>query len=175
MRYIAPFAALSIAAASLSASQERSLTELAVRWGLGPELIGSAVAAGLWDQGAMDLDLSKNPYYIRGDFDGDGENDVAAYVQVKPAGEAGLAIITAALDTVHLFKASEDFVGEYFRVVPAGTLIHPLPRAALHAPRPYDDTPFRLDTEAIEVHYIGKSSGLYYWKGGQFLHVPLSD
>ena len=42
-------------------------------------------------------------------------------------------------------------------------------------PPPYDDRPFVLEHDAIEVQYVGKSSGLYFWRDGRFQYVPLSD
>lgn len=162
--------------ASSAQQREDLLYQFVVR--LAPPLLHSAADAGLWDWDNLRLDLDRNPYLVRGDFNGDGQNDVAAYVHIKDSNERGLAIVHSTLDTVFLFtegKPQTQMIGEYFRVLRVGTLIRPFPKTELAKPGDYDETPFRLEREAIEVNYFGKSSSLWYWANGRYINIPLFD
>ena len=142
-----------------------------------PILLKKAKESGLWDSNRLTPNFSSNPYCVRGDFNGDGENDLAVYVLVGTSQERGLAVIHSTLDTLFIFtegKPQRFHIGEHMRVVPKGTHIRPFPKSELAAPPDYDDTPFTLEREAIDVHYIASSS-LWYWNGTKYINIPISD
>src|SRR2546423_4658947 len=69
-----------------------------------PEVIDRAITNGLL---AKDYELSfrVNPFYLRGDFIGDGKADIAVLVKQHSTGKFGIAIINGATDKVTVVGA----------------------------------------------------------------------
>src|SRR5256884_3274335 len=69
-----------------------------------PEEIDRAITNGLL---AKDYELSfrVNPFYLRGDFIGDGKADIAILVKQRSTGKLGIAIINGATDKVTVVGA----------------------------------------------------------------------
>lgn len=142
-----------------------------------PVMLKKVQESGLWDSNRLTPNFSSNPYCVRGDFNGDGENDLAVYVLVGTSQERGLAVIHSTLDTLFIFtegRPQRFHIGEQMRVLPKGTYIRPFPKSELATPSDYDDTPFILEREAIDVHYIASNS-LWYWNGTKYINIPISD
>jgi len=74
-------------------------------WSL-PRWVNAAVAgAHLWDR--YELFLQLNPFYQRGDFDGDGQTDIAIQVLQKETHKRGIAIIHRSDSSVHIVGAGQ--------------------------------------------------------------------
>ncbi len=69
-----------------------------------PELINRAVTNGLLAK-EYELSFRVNPFYLRGDFIGDGKADIAVLVKQRSTGKLGIAIINGATDTVTVVGA----------------------------------------------------------------------
>lgn len=146
--------------------------------GLAPELIQDAYSYGLLDKEDLIPHIYPNPYYVRGDFNGDGENDIAFYVlrSERRTGRWGLVIVHSTLDTVFVFGAGarnprgSNYTGEYMRVLRKGTVIRPL----LQDPIRHGE-PIELKTEALSVHFFAKSSGVYFWENGSYRFINRTD
>src|SRR3989449_10794819 len=78
-----------------------------VRWNL-PRLAGVGLSRGTY-AAKYDLFLGLNPYFIRGQFDGDTLLDVAVQITEKATGKRGIAIIHATDSSVHIIGAGTPF------------------------------------------------------------------
>jgi hypothetical protein len=137
-----------------------------------PEMIEKAIVQGPL---AKDYDVSfrVNPFYLRGDFDGDRKIDVAVLVKQRSTGKLGIAVIHSGKDKVIILGAGisignggDDF--EWMdswqlypkdRVVPgAGEAIVP-----------------RLHGEALLVGKSEAASALIYWNGKRYVWFQQGD
>ena len=141
-------------------------------------LIRQAEKIGLWPSGKYPLHTTMNPYYLRGDFNGDGENDVAFWISEETTGKTGLAIIHSTLDSLYLFGAGsaspegEDTlaVGNWRtwfvrRKGSVDTPYNSIPEIGVEK-----EKPFRFDRESVEIISIGQSGFALYWAKGAY-HV----
>ncbi|PWT78539.1 MAG: hypothetical protein C5B58_15120 [Acidobacteria bacterium] len=69
-----------------------------------PEVIDRAIASGSLAK-KYELSYHINPFYLRGDFDGDGKIDVAAMVKQRSTGKLGIAIINGATEKITILGA----------------------------------------------------------------------
>src|SRR5690606_1597772 len=98
--------ALLLLAASVAAQENRAqemLESMLAR--LDPDLIHAAEARGIYDRDALPVLRTMNPFFIRGDFNADGEMDVAFWVQNRETKEHGVAVLHSTLDELYLFGA----------------------------------------------------------------------
>lgn len=78
-----------------------------IPWNL-PRLAGALLArADLADK--YELFVALNPYFIRGQFDGDTTIDVAVQIREKSTGKRGVAIIHGADSSLHVIGAGTPF------------------------------------------------------------------
>src|SRR5882724_12338511 len=69
-----------------------------------PKMIDKAIANESFAK-KYELSYRMNPFYLRGDFDGDGKIDVAVLVKERSTGKIGMAIINGATDKVTILGA----------------------------------------------------------------------
>src|SRR6266478_5020375 len=69
-----------------------------------PESVQTAITNGSLAKN-YDLSFRMNPFYLRGDFNGDGKIDVAVLVKQRSTGKLGIAIVHAATDKVTILGA----------------------------------------------------------------------
>jgi len=69
-----------------------------------PEVINRAVTNGLLAK-EYELSFHINPFYLRGDFNGDGKADIAVLIKQRSTGKLGIAIIDGATDNVTVLGA----------------------------------------------------------------------
>ncbi len=155
---------------------------------MAPPLVHRYAEEGLWDWDRLILDLRKNPFYVRGDFDGDGATDVAVYVLVRASGGRGIAVLHGTGDKLRLFAVHEspdtlffpehprieDFddmlvLGEYLKIRAAGTRIEPVPCRELGNYPGCEDAPFTLQHEGFGVAMFGRSSAVFVWRGDRYV------
>ncbi|WP_263341335.1 hypothetical protein [Acidicapsa dinghuensis] len=122
------------------------------------------------------LDGSMNPFYLRGDFDGDGKIDYAIRIKSKTTNESGMAIW---LSSLHKFL----FLGAGVPFKVSGSSVSnldfldtwqvygkkPVERAVESGPRPH------LLGEAILAGKRDSASGLIYWSGKSFSWYQQGD
>jgi hypothetical protein len=137
-----------------------------------PEMIEKAIVQGPL---AKDYDVSfrVNPFYLRGDFNGDRKIDVAVLVKQRSTGKLGIAVIHSGKDKVIILGAGisignggDDFewmdswqVYPKDRVVPvAGEAIVP-----------------RLHGEALLVGKSEAASALIYWNAKRYVWFQQGD
>ncbi len=127
---------------------------------------------------AQDYSISRriNPFYLRGDFDGDGRPDYAILVTAKKDQSRGIAIWLSSKNKIyvigagHPFKFSGeessdfDFIDDWqvYEKKPVETGVEAGP-------------PPRLIGEAILAGKSEDGSGLIYWNGTKFLWYQQGD
>ena len=112
-----------------------------------------------------------NPFYLRGDFDGDGKADYAVLIEEKRTQKAGVAICRSArgptviLGAGSKFKWGDDFKFDAWQMYGKRRV----ERGVGEGPPP------RLIGEAIMVEWKEKASGVIYWNGALFVWYQQAD
>lgn len=116
-----------------------------------------------------------NPFYLRGDFDGDGKPDYAVLIKAKSHGKLGFAVWLNARTTPIILGAGrrvrygsgleEDLDFDVWRVT---------------SPSQFDRSSFVDQPEGIrwDCIYVQKgegASGIYFFKGGSFHWLQQGD
>jgi hypothetical protein len=144
-----------------------------------------AVAAGLGLEEEYQFLRWVNPYYLRGDFDGDGLPDFAFWVRHRSTNRLAVAILPGTMDTVHLVGEVEppvpatplhsvatSLAGVVWNVRPVGwTIAHPrttIPGLVV------EGGPVQFETETIEV-FPSLNSWALVWHAGRYHVVWVSD
>lgn len=122
------------------------------------------------------LDGSMNPFYLRGDFDGDGKPDYAFWVKSKKTGETGIAIWLSSRHNFVILGAGTPFKASVSSV----TNLDFLNRWQVYGKRPVErgveaGPPPHLIGEAILVEKSESASGLIYWSGKSFAWYQQGD
>jgi hypothetical protein len=137
-----------------------------------PEAVERAITKGSL---AKDYDVSfrVNPFYLRGDFNGDGKIDVAVLVKQRSTGKLGIAIIHSAMDKVTILGAGisignggDDFEWmDSWQVYPKDRVIPGGGEAIVP----------RLHGEALLVGKSEAASALIYWNGKRYVWFQQGD
>jgi hypothetical protein len=105
----------------------------------------------------------RNPSIVRGDFDGDGNSDLAVLLKADNSGAARFVILLCSKDAHCKTTHEEDmtpYAGEvYIRPVPIGRRVS---QTDAIDTKDYP-SPIRLRSTAVEVSYFGKAKVVYYW------------
>jgi len=149
-----------------------------------PFLLRQAEEAGLYDRKEFPVWRDMNPFYIRGDFNGDGEMDVAFWVKKKESGLRGVAIIHSTLDTLYLFGAGrprpaggsrgDQARGDGWHLLPAGHVENHL-YGSIPEIGVVDGSPFSFERETLEFVHFGKSAYVFYWAKGRYWEFWTAD
>ncbi|HUR67184.1 MAG TPA: hypothetical protein VMZ03_12615 [Chitinophagaceae bacterium] len=106
------------------------------------------------------------PYIVKGDFNGDGENDVAALVKESNGEDLQLAIILRSInktDKTSYHFWNEDIDMAALEAYPKGEIMN------------LDAKPVKMLGDGITVEYYEKASFVIYWDGKAFKRVYTSD
>jgi len=183
-------AALSVSV--LEAQDRAQLTEAQNRAGqqimdrmlarLDPYLIREAEELGLYDREALPVFRGMNPFFLRGDFNGDGGMDVAFWVREPESGLTGVAILHSTLDTLFVYGAGRPgpsprgdmanvWLGrptvDTWHVIPAGHVKEHhygnIPSIGV-----VEESSFTFERETLEFVFLGKSAFVFYWADGRY-------
>jgi hypothetical protein len=158
----------------------RQIGEQSLRY-FDPYLIKLAQEAGLYSYTTLPVCREMNPFYIRGDFNGDGGIDIAFWVRNPDSDRKGVAILHSTLDTLFVFGAGhpnpaggEVVGGDLWRLLPVG-YVEPgtwsnIPEIGVVA-----GEPFTFEREALEFVWVGKSAQAYYWAKGRYWLIQTAD
>lgn len=114
-----------------------------------------------------------NPFYVQGDFNGDGKLDTAILIKHKATGKAGFAVVHGGSDTVRVVGAGRSFGngGDDFSWQDAwytyakGTV----------GPGAGEGAPPRLAGDAIMVIKTDSASAFVYWAGNRYRWYQQGD
>ena len=109
------------------------------------------------------LDGGVNPFYLRGDFDGDGKADYAAFVVRE--GKHGILVCWGRGGNPTVLGAGRRFI-KMDDLTFTGWKVHARGKKVERGT--YDVPPPKLRGDAIEVEWQEAASGLIYWAGEQF-------
>ena len=140
-----------------------------------PNEVLAAVELGEFSK-SYRLDGSLNPFYLRGDFDGDGKADYALRIKSKTDNASGIAIWLSSLHKLLIlgagspFKVSSSVASDLnflntWQVYAKG----PVERGVESGPPP------RLIGDAILAGKRESASGLIYWNGKSFAWYQQGD
>ena len=104
------------------------------------------------------------PYLTKGDFNGDGQVDMAALVKTKDKAEYQLAILLGqplSKDRIIFWKEDIDICA--LSTYPKGELAG------------MDQPPFQLKADAINVEYFERATLVIYWDGKAFRKTHTGD
>lgn len=122
------------------------------------------------------IDTSLNPFYLRGDFDGDGKIDYALRIKSKANNSSGIAIWLSSVRKFTVLGSGTPFKVANSQVSNLDFLNtwqvygrRPVERGVAAGPPP------RLVGEAILAGKRGSASGLIYWNGKSFVWYQQGD
>lgn len=114
-----------------------------------------------------------NPFYLHGDFNGDGRTDVAVLVKNKESGKIGVAILHSGARSAIILGAGRDFGngGDDFRWMDAW---HLYPRAPVEQGAG-EGAPPKLKGDALMFVKTESASALIYWNGKRYAWYQQGD
>jgi len=122
------------------------------------------------------IDGTLNPFYLRGDFDGDGRPDYAVRIKSKPRGEVGIAVWLSSNKKISVLGAGSPFIvsGQSSRNLDFLNVWKVYAKRQVE--RGVDaGPPPHLIGEAILAGKRESASGLIYWNGKSFLWYQQGD
>jgi hypothetical protein len=122
------------------------------------------------------LNGAMNPFYLRGDFDGDGKPDYAFWIKTKATGEVGIAVWLTSQRKLVVLGA-----GKLFNIAGANeTNLNFLNTWKVFGKKPVErgvgaGPPPKLVGDAILAGKQESASGLIYWNGKSFAWYQQGD
>ena len=150
---------------------------------LDPDLLQRAGQNGIYAREDYPVLRSVNPFFVRGDFNGDGELDLAFWVTQRSSGLRGVAVVHSTLDRIYYLGAGHHEYGYFekpgevasdaWHVRPAGAVVHSFSNVPeIDAVEGRD---FTLERETLEFVWLGKSAFVYYWANGRYWMIQTGD
>ncbi len=114
-----------------------------------------------------------NPFYLNGDFDGDGQLDVAVWIREKSSQKVGIAILHSGSGAVFVLAAGRSIGhgGDDFRRLDAWYVF----RKGRVFQGADETKPPTLKGDALYVQKTEASSGLLYWEGKRYAWYQQGD
>lgn len=137
-----------------------------------PEAVQKAITRGALSKD-YELAFRLNPFYLRGDFNGDGKIDVVVLVKQRPTGKLGIAVIDDVNNKVRILGAGTPIGngGDDFEWMDTWQVYSKI-RAA-HAAGETGVPHLRSD--ALLVSKSEAASALIYWNGKRYVWLQQGD
>ena len=139
-------------------------------------LEGSSLPPDLWDAltkgNAYALETRINPFYLQGDFDGDGWRDSAVLVKERSSGKKGAALVFKG-GKVRVIGAGKD-IGDGTDNLDWMDAWYVEPKGKVQQGAT-DEAPPTLKGDALMVIKTESASGLIYWDGKRFRFYQQGD
>ena len=152
---------------------------------LDPDLLREAERRGLYNRDALPVSRDMNPFFLRGDFNGDGGQDIAFWIENRETRERGVAILHSTLDRLYVFGAGQPLpepggsastevrVDAWHLISPGRVEAHPY--GDIPAIGVTEGQPFTFERETLEFVYLERSAFVFYWANGQYWHFATAD
>ncbi len=136
-----------------------------------PEVINRAITNGFLAK-EYEPSLHMNPFYLRGDFNGDSKPDLAVLVKQRSTGKLGIAIVNGATDKVTVLGAGNAIGngGDDFEWMDSWQ-VYSKGRAAQEA----EGSVPHLRGDALLVGKSEAASALIYWNGKHYVWFQQGD
>ena len=134
-----------------------------------PEAVKRAISNGSLVKN-YDVSFQLKPFYLQGDFNGDGKADIAILVKKRPTGKVGIAIVHGGSDKVTILGAGTPMGngGNDFGWMDSWE-IYTREREANRTSAP------KLHGDALLVSKSESASALIYWDGKRYSWVQQGD
>ena len=181
-------AALRVSVLEAQDRAQQIMEQMLAAWD--PYLIHEAEELGLYDREALPVFRGKNPFFLRGDFNGDGGMDVAFWVREPESGLTGVAILHSTLDTLFVYGAGRPGPSPDVREMnnawlgrPTVSTWHVIPAGHVDEHQ-YGNIPsigvveessFTFERETLEFVFLGKSAFVFYWADGRYWMLATAD
>lgn len=153
-----------------AAAEETALADRLAEANTPPELLERGAAAKIWGDHAIDRGI--NPFYLRGDFDGDAAPDYLVSVVPKLGADAlPKLVVLRGGGKPAIWLADDPKAG---LALPARDAWYVHDRGTSVAAGPGGKAP-ALKGDGIVMMKLESSSGLVYWDGSRFRTHWLSD
>jgi hypothetical protein len=121
----------------------------------------------------LEFSFHLNPFYLRGDFDGDGKVDYAILIKHKKNGKHGIAICYSSKKQVFIIGAGNKFGNgnDDFIWIDIWSVSPKLLDYKSH----WENNALNMIAEGIEVGKSESSAAMIYWDGKEFKWYQISD
>ena len=108
-----------------------------------------------------------NPYYLQGDFNGDGHSDMAIFLREKETGKTGLLIFHSETAEYFVLAAGTQFEnrGDDFSRFDAWQVV---PQSEVHQGADLTEAPPLLLGDALNLAVLESASGIIYFNGNNY-------
>ena len=168
---LVPFA-MAVAEPTIKESAQSQATDAHTQIPDIPEAVQKAITHGALSK-EYELAFRLNPFYLRGDFNGDGKIDVVVLVKQRPTGKLGIAVIDGVNNKVRILGAGTPIGngGDDFEWMDMWQVYSKM-RAA-HAAGETGVPQLRGD--ALLVSKSEAASALIYWNGKRYVWLQQGD
>lgn len=139
-------------------------------------VIGSSLPPEVWSalENSNDyvVETRLNPFYLQGDFDGDGKRDTAVLVKHRASGKRGAAIVSRT-GKVRVLGAGKD-IGDGTDNLDWMDAWYVFARGPV-SQGATDEAPPKLKGDAIAAIKTESASGLIWWSGSRFRWYQQGD
>ena len=132
-----------------------------------PEVVKKAITNALPE---YELSFRVKPFYLRGDFNGDGKTDVAALIKQRSTGKCGIAITSGGTEKVTILGAGTSIGngGDDFEWMDSWEI------CSRDRPARRTSVP-KLHGDALLVSKSETASALIYWNGKRYVWLQEGD
>ena len=119
-----------------------------------------------------DISFNLNPFYLRGDFNGDKQTDIAILITEKKTGKLGIALCHYKKNEVFIVGAGHKIGngGDDFKWMHVWSVY---PKSKVQSPE--ERLPIQLIGEGLSVEEGESASGLIYWDGKTYQWYQMTD
>ena len=137
-----------------------------------PEAVERAIIRGPLAK-KYEVSFSMNPFYLRGDFNGDGKIDVAVLVKQRSTGKSGIAMVHGGTSKVTILGAGTDIGngGDDFQWMDTWQIYS---KTSVASGGDGKNAP-HLREDALLVGKSEAASALIYWNGKRYVWFQHGD
>jgi hypothetical protein len=120
------------------------------------------------------LEARLNPFYLQGDFNGDGYTDTVVFVVETQSQKRGLLIVHGATNDSHVLAAGTQFKGRGDNFARFNAW-HVYPRGLVYQGADAATEPPTLRGDGVHLEVLESASGIIYWDGAGYAWYQQGD